>query len=143
MAELPLVGIGEGINLFKIEYILEKTMVNMYCEREKEHKASAQRAREGILSSCEVEKMCKIFQILSEPSRLKIVLALMNGEMCVYHLAEVCDGTVSAISHQLRTMRDNGIVCARRFGKNVEYSIADNHVREMVMMAVEHLKCEG
>ena len=114
----------------------------MYIDREMAHQASVQRAREGILSSIEVEKMCKIFHVLSEPSRLKIVLALMKGEMCVYHLAEVCDATVSGVSHQLRIMRDNGIVRAKRFGKNVEYSIADGHVYEMVAMALEHLKCE-
>ena len=118
-------------------------MGNMYLEREMAHQASAQRAKEGVLSSFEVEKMCKIFQVLSEPCRLKIVLALMKGEMCVYHLAEVCDATVSGVSHQLRMMRDNGIVRAKRFGKNVEYSIADGHVYEMVAMALEHLKCEG
>ena len=117
-------------------------MGNMYLEREMAHQASAQRAKEGVLSSFEVEKMCKIFQVLSEPCRLKIVLALMKGEMCVYHLAEVCDATVSGVSHQLRIMRDNGIVRAKRFGKHVEYSIADGHVYEMVAMALEHLKCE-
>ena len=116
-------------------------MGNMYLERELAHQASAQRAKEGILSSFEVEKMCKIFQVLSEPCRLKIVLALMKGEMCVYHLAEVCDATVSGVSHQLRILRDNGIVCARRFGKKVEYSIADEHVREIVEMGVAHLQC--
>jgi ArsR family transcriptional regulator len=117
-------------------------MANMYIEREMAHQVSVQRAREEILSLQEVEKMCKIFQVLSEPSRLKIVLALMKGEMCVYHLAGVCNATVSGVSHQLRIMRDNGIVHAKRFGKNVEYSIADAHVYEMVAMALEHLKCE-
>ena len=116
-------------------------MANIYCEREKEHLASVQRAREGILAHTDVEKICKIFHVLSDPTRLKIVLGLMNGEMCVYHLTDVCDGTESGISHQLRILRDNGIVRARRFGKNVEYSIADEHVREMVELAMSHLSC--
>ena len=101
-------------------------MISMYCEREKEHLLSAQRAKEGIFAHDDVEKMCKIFHILADSTRLKIVLALMNGEMCVYHLTEVCDGTESGISHQLRILRDNGIVRARRLGKNVEYSIYDH-----------------
>ena len=116
-------------------------MGNMYCDREQEHAASVQRAKEGILSDTEVEKICKIFQLLSDPGRLKIVLALMNGEMCVYHLTEVCNGTVSGVSHQLRVLRDNGIVRSKRMGKNMEYSIADDHVREIVEMGIEHLKC--
>ncbi len=116
-------------------------MPNMYCEREKEHLLTAQRAKERILSHTDVQKMCKIFHVLADPTRMKIVLGLMNGEMCVYHLTDVCDGTESGVSHQLRVLRDNGIVLARRLGKNVEYSIADNHVREMVSLAVAHLAC--
>lgn len=118
-------------------------MGNMYCDREQVHLASVQRAKEGILSNVEIEIMCKIFQVLSEPCRLKIVLALMHGEMCVGHLADACDGTISGVSHQLRILRDNNIVRARRFGKNVEYSIADGHVHEMVGLAVAHLQCEN
>lgn len=117
-------------------------MGNMYCDREQEHKAAVQRAKEGILAHEDVEKICKIFQMLSDPGRLKIVLALMNGEMCVYHLMEVCGNSQSGVSHQLRSLRDNGIVKVRRMGKHMEYSIADEHVREIVKMGVAHLYCE-
>lgn len=73
---------------------------------------------------------------------MKIVLALMQGEMCVYHLSEVCEGsTLSGISHQLRILKDNGIVKARRLGKNIEYSISDHHVCEIVNLALKHLQC--
>ena len=117
-------------------------MGNIYCEHEKEHLLAVQRAKEHILSADDVQRICKVLQILSEPSRFKIVYALLNGEMCVYHLTEVCDSTVSAVSHQLRVLRDNGIVKAKRFGKNVEYSLADGHVSQIVEMCVEHLHCE-
>lgn len=113
----------------------------MYCDREREHEAAVQRAREGILSGADVEKISKIFQMLSDPGRLKIVLALLNGEMCVYHLTEISGGSFSGVSHQLRVLRDNGVVRSKRMGKNVEYSIADTHVRKIVEMGVEHLKC--
>ena len=123
---------------FKREHIME----SMYCDREKAHDAAVQRAKEGILSGEDIERVCKIFQLLSEPSRFKIVYALLKGEMCVYHIAEVCGGTVSGVSHQLRVLRDNGIVKAKRYGKNVEYSLADAHVCEMVEMGIEHLNCK-
>ena len=116
-------------------------MTNINCEHEKEHLLSMEKAKENVLTEYDLGKICKIFHVLAEPSRLKIVLALMNGEMCVYHLTEVCQSSVSAVSHQLRIMRDNKIVKSRRFGKNVEYSIADEHVCKMVTMAVEHLQC--
>lgn len=116
-------------------------MESMYLDREKAHEASVQRAKEGILSGADIEKVAKIFQVLAEPSRLKIVLALLKGEMCVYHLTEVCEGTVSGVSHQLRILRSHGIVKSKRFGKFVEYSIADGHIREIVEMGVAHLAC--
>ena len=117
-------------------------MGNMYCDREQQHRLSAQRAKEGVLGDAEVAQMCKTFQLLSDPGRMKIVLALMNGEMCVYHITEACGGSVSGVSHQLRLLRDNGIVRAKRFGKNVEYSIADGHVCEIIQTALAHLACD-
>ena len=117
-------------------------MKNVVCEREKEHLAAAQRAKKGVLNASDVEHVCKIFRMLAEPNRMKIVLGLLNGDMCVYHLLEICDSTKSALSHQLRILKDNNIVKARRFGKNIEYSIADMHVREIVEKGVAHLHCE-
>ena len=118
-------------------------MSNMYCEHEKEHQAALERAKQQILSAADVAKISAVFRMLSEPTRMRIVLALMNGEMCVYHLAEATNSTVSGVSHQLRILRDNKIVKAKRFGKNVEYSIADDHVREIVKMGIEHLACDA
>ena len=103
--------------------------------------ATMEKAKKEALSLSEIEKVCKVFQILSEPSRFRLVLALLHGGMCVRHLVEVCGGTISAVSHQLRVLRDNGIVVATRRGQNKEYTLADEHIREMVEMGVEHLQC--
>lgn len=100
--------------------------------REKERELTMQRALEEVMASTDVQKMCDFFKILSEPIRMKIVLALMKGSVCVYHLTEVCGGTQSAISHQLRILRNNGIVQAKRMGKWVEYSLADGRVWDIV-----------
>lgn len=94
-----------------------------------------------VLRNNEVEKISKIFQILADPARLKIVLALMNGDMCVGELTGVCDVTQSAVSHQLRVLRDNRIVKGKRLGQKVEYSIADGHIREIIEMGIAHLTC--
>ena len=117
---------------------MKKTRI---CENEQEHDMTAQRAKEGVLSPSDVEKICNVFRVLADPTRMKIVLGLLNGDMCVNHLMEVCGGTQSGVSHQLRVLRDNKIVKAKRMGQNVEYSIADGHVREIVEMAVAHLHC--
>lgn len=112
------------------------------CEREKEHALAVQRVKEDILLKSDVEKISRIFHVLSDPNRLNIVIALMKGEMCVYHLTEVCDATQSNISHQLRILRDNNIVRARRLGQNMEYSLADEHIREIVELVKAHLLCK-
>ena len=117
-------------------------MPNMYCDHQKEHELAAQRAKENILSTAEVEKICAVFRVLADGTRMKIMQALLQGEMCVYHLAEVTDSTVSGVSHHLRILRDNNIVKAKRYGKNVEYSIADEHIHKIVRMGIEHLTCE-
>ncbi len=116
-------------------------MANIYWDKEKQHQLAAKRAKEGILSTVDVDKLCGIFRMLADRTRMKIVLALMKGNMCVYHLAEVADGTVSGVSHQLRVLRDNDVVKCERFGQNVEYSIADEHVRKIVNTAIKHLTC--
>lgn len=112
------------------------------CIYEREHEIAVKKAKENLLRKEDMERICKIFHLLSEPSRMKIVLALQQGEMCVYHLTEVCqETTLSGISHQLRILKDNGIVKSKRLGKNIEYSIADEHVFEIVNLALAHLRC--
>lgn len=112
------------------------------CNQEK-HNQVIEKVKETVLAQEEVERICKIFHLLSDPNRFKIVQALTYGEMCVYHLLEVCEGTVSAVSHQLRILRDNKIVKSKRCGKNIEYSIADEHIRKMIEMGIEHLDCSS
>ena len=111
------------------------------CMHEQEHKAAVEQVKDAAFSMEHLEKVCNIFRVLGEPSRMKIVLALMKGELCVFHIVEACGGTQSAVSHQLRILKDNGIVKARRDGQNVLYSIADEHVREIVEMGVAHIAC--
>jgi ArsR family transcriptional regulator len=89
------------------------------------------------------ERICDVFRMLAEPSRLKIVLTLLGGELCVYHILESVGGTQSALSHQLRVLKDNRVLRARRDGQNVYYSLADEHVREMVSIGLKHGACGG
>lgn len=118
-------------------------MEKKVCGHEIEHKERVEKVKADMLSELEVAKMAEIFAVLSQPSRLKLVLALLKGDMCVYHLTELCGGTVSGVSHQLRILRDKNVVKTRRLGKNVEYSIADEHVREIVEKGRAHLICDN
>ena len=89
----------------------------------------------------EVEEASKIFSMLGEPNRMKIVLALMEGELCVYHICEITGCKQSAVSQHLRKLKDNHLVKARKDANQVLYSICDEHVYTIVNMALEHAKC--
>lgn len=111
------------------------------CEKH-EHEEVMTRARRERLNDFELERVCNVLRVLGEPSRMKIVLALMGGELCVYHILKAVGGTQSGVSHQLRVLKDNRIVKCRRDGQNVLYSITDGHVMEIVAMSKAHIHCE-
>ena len=82
------------------------------------------------------------FKILGDSTRAKIMWALDKNEMCVCDLAALLGMTKSAISHQLKVLRDASLVKYKRLGKMVIYSLDDDHVRTIFEMAIEHV-CEG
>ncbi len=88
----------------------------------------------------DVVEMANIFKALSDPSRLKIVLALLNQEHCVCDIAAICSQSDSAISHQLRILRTLKIVKNRRDGKMLFYTIDDDHVAALINMSLDHVK---
>jgi len=88
----------------------------------------------------DIARMAEIFKALSDPSRLKIVMALLCREHCVCEIAKICSQTDSAISHQLRLLRTQKIVKNRRQGKIVYYSINDDHVAELIRMSLNHVR---
>lgn len=112
------------------------------CNHENDHERIVQAAKANAMKGEDLEIMCSIFKVISEPSRMKIILALMEGEMCVYHIVEAVGGNQSAVSHQLRILKDNRVIRARRDGKNIVYSIADEHILNIINMSRKHLHCE-
>ena len=111
-------------------------------EKEKlEHEERIRCALESMPSEDDVDELAARFKAISEPSRLKILLALSCGELCVEHLTQAVGGNQSAVSHQLKTLKDHRIIKCRRQGKQVIYSIADGHILTMISVAKEHLNC--
>ena len=88
----------------------------------------------------DIGQMADIFKVLSDPSRLKIVLTLLNQEHCVCDIAAICNQTESAISHQLRILRTLKIVKNRREGKIIYYSLDDDHVISLIHMSLDHVR---
>ena len=113
----------------------------MECNHEEAHEYAAKRAAENMPKTEQIEQLSSEFKAISEPSRLKILLALREGEMCVYHIVEAVGGNQSAVSHQLRILRDNRIIKSRRDGQNLVYSLADAHILAVLELALAHIGC--
>jgi DNA-binding transcriptional ArsR family regulator len=86
-----------------------------------------------------VERLSRLFSALADPTRLKVLHALtVTRELCVCDLAVIADLSVSAVSHQLRLLRDRDLVHARRDGRMVFYSLADDHVSTLMNTGTDH-----
>ncbi len=80
-----------------------------------------------------------LFKLFGDTTRIKILFSLFESEMCVCAIAELLGMTQSAISHQLRILKDANLVGKRREGKTVYYHLSDDHVRAIVAQGFEHL----
>lgn len=111
------------------------------CNHEEEHLQVAERAKRSMPKEEDVMRVAASFKAISEPCRLKILFALRHGEMCVLHIVGAVGGTQSAVSHQLRILKANGVVKSRREGQNILYSLDDEHVLAVLELACAHLHC--
>ena len=87
-------------------------------------------------------KVSTLFKVLSDPTRIKIIYLLKDSNLSVNEIKDILNMTQSAVSHQLRVLKDTNLVKCERSGKNVIYGLADNHVYEIFNQAIEHV-CEG
>ncbi|MCQ2486003.1 MAG: metalloregulator ArsR/SmtB family transcription factor [Clostridia bacterium] len=83
--------------------------------------------------------LAELFKVFGDSTRIRIISALMDGEMCVYHLSEKLNVGQSAVSHQLRILRSAGLVRPRRDGKEIYYSLDDEHVQEIYSAGLAHI----
>ncbi|MDR0818700.1 MAG: metalloregulator ArsR/SmtB family transcription factor [Oscillospiraceae bacterium] len=88
----------------------------------------------------EINYVAELFKVLGDPTRAKIVLALEDRELCVCDLAEKLKMTDSAISHQLRVLKQARLLTSRRDGKHLYYSLEDHHVAVLFDTALEHIR---
>jgi len=83
--------------------------------------------------------LADLFKVFGDTTRMKILYSLFESEMCVCAIAELLGMTQSAISHQLKVLKNANLVANRREGKTIYYFLADNHVRTIVAQGFEHL----
>ena len=85
------------------------------------------------------EELANLYKIFGDASRVKILCALTQSEMCVSEISEFLSITQSAVSHQLRILKSSNLVKARREGKNMIYSLVDEHIKTLIDCGMEHI----
>lgn len=112
------------------DYICESTKVNM---------AAINRVKSSMNKELDVVRLSEIFKVLGDPTRIKIIYALSKYDMCVHEIAETLDMSQSAISHQLRLLRNLKLVKFKKEGKSVVYSLDDDHILQLFNQGMEHV----
>lgn len=87
-----------------------------------------------------IPKAAAFFKVVGDESRMKIICTISDGETCVNDIADAIGMTKSAVSHQLKLLKDEGLVKARREGKNIFYSLDDHHVEDIIDIAFTHIE---
>ena len=85
-------------------------------------------------------EMAELFKMFGDSTRIKILCGLFEGEKCVQEITDTTGASQSAVSHQLRLLKQARLVRCRRSGKQIFYSLADDHVKTILGMAKEHLE---
>ncbi|MBQ7377914.1 MAG: winged helix-turn-helix transcriptional regulator [Clostridia bacterium] len=111
------------------------------CDCELIHGDAVRYVHEKMPSEDLVYDVADFFKVLGDSTRMRILWALEEHELCVCDLAALLSMTKSAVSHQLRELRAASLVAYRKSGKNVFYRLADDHVRQILERAMEHI-CE-
>ena len=110
------------------------------CEVTLIHEDNVKKAINELPNDELIADLSDMFKIFGDQTRVKILMALESGELCVCDIAAVMNMSQSAISHQLRVLKQSNIVKTRREGKVVYYSISDDHVKEIFDMAMVHVQ---
>jgi DNA-binding transcriptional ArsR family regulator len=114
-------------------------MSDEHCARTYIHGDRVRAALPQLLEDTTAVRLAETFKALSDPSRVRIVSLLVEAELCVCDLAAALDMSQSAVSHQLRTLRDLHLVCRRRKGRQVFYTLDDEHVTDLFQRGLEHV----
>lgn len=109
------------------------------CEVTFVHKERVNSARKALHDEDTIRGMSETFKVLADPTRLKIVLALSKEELCVCDIAALLTMTVSAISHQLRLLKNLRVVKFTRKGKMTYYMLDDEHIEDLLRFTVRHV----
>lgn len=104
------------------------------------HEDVVNKVRENMIEDYHVTNLAEFFKVFGDPTRIKIINALFSSEMCVCDISALLNMNQSAISHQLRTLKQARLVKSRRDGKVVYYSLDDEHIKQIFDQGLNHVK---
>ena len=104
------------------------------------HEDIVEKVRQELPDEDTLYDLTELFRIFGDSTRIRILYVLFEAEMCVCDIAQLLGMTQSAISHQLRALKNARLVKSRRDGKTVFYSLADDHVKTIIDQGIEHVK---
>ena len=113
------------------------------CDCNAIHQEVVDNTNKNMLDADMFNRIAEFFKILGDTTRVKILFALDQNEMCVCDIANVLGMSKSSISHQLGTLRRSGIVKCRRSGKEVYYTLDDDHIVKLFEIGLEHINHKG
>ena len=109
------------------------------CEFMFVHQEIVERVNAAMPAEETLFDLAELFKIFGDSTRIKILYVLFESEMCVCDIAQLLNMTSTAVSHQLRILKGNKLVKSRREGKNIFYSLADDHVTSILDQGMEHV----
>lgn len=119
----------------------EKTELNAeQCEYLCVHEDTVKKVNENLPPDEILYDLAELFKVFGDTTRIKILYALFESELCVCDIAQILGLTQTAVSHQLRVLKTNKLVRFRKEGKNVFYSLSDDHVRGIINLGMEHVE---
>lgn len=110
------------------------------CDCDVIHHEVVQAVEKTMLDLSEYQHLASLFKMFADSTRVRLLYALMQQELCVCDLAVLLGMTKSAVSHQLKSLRLSNLVKSRRAGQVVYYSLADDHVRTILNIGLEHTR---
>ena len=112
------------------------------CDKVEVHEDLLQIVNDRMPDETKLNNLAELFKTFGDITRIRILYVLFESEVCVCDLAEMLNMTQSAISHQLKALKQSRLVKGRREGKSVFYSLSDDHVRTMIAQGMEHINEE-
>lgn len=122
---------------------MENKEIDFICGENCPHYKKINEAKKAEPNDTEIQILSDMFKLFADNTRLRIICSILNTELCVCDLCELLNLNQSTVSHQLQLLRNAKLVKYRKEGKQVFYSLKDEHIEKIISLSLEHILEEG